>query len=97
MPTESEVPDVELSDLSTPGLARMEAAAPVVLVLPQVYQATRPHHGHSIVSGEWSWQATQSARKDWGEGGGWIFMVILCISPPQKYKLLENLCIPVKI
>ena len=52
--TESEVPDVELSDLSTPGLARMEAAAPVVLVLPQVDQATRPHHGNSVVSGEWS-------------------------------------------
>ena len=52
--TESEVPDVELRDLSTPGLARMEAASPVVLVLAQVDQASRPHHGHSVVSGEWS-------------------------------------------
>ena len=55
VPTESEVPDVELRDLSTPGLARVEAAAPVVLVLAQVDQSSRPHHGHSIVSGEWSW------------------------------------------
>ena len=54
MSTESEVPDVELSDLSTPGLARMEAAAPVILVLAQIDQTIRPHHGHSVVSGEWS-------------------------------------------
>ena len=52
--TEGEVPDVELSDLSAPGLARMEAAAPVVLVLPEVDQTPRPHHGHSVVSREWS-------------------------------------------
>ena len=62
--TESEVPDVELSDLSAPGLARMEAAAPVVLVLAQVDQASRPHHGHSVVSGEWAWmESFNSAHK----------------------------------
>ena len=54
VPTESEVPDVELSDLSTPGLSRMEAAASVVLILAKVDQPARPHHGYSIVSGEWS-------------------------------------------
>ena len=51
---QGKVPDVELRDLPTPGLARMKAAALVVLILSKVDQPPRPHHGHGLVPGEGS-------------------------------------------